>query len=151
MKTKKLSPAIQAKDAFMKIAALEPRLLPILAEIETVRRQSKGKTRICANEHWYGVGGFKARMHVLVGWGRGKKLRKPKKPDLKGAPLPLSWFTKAQPLPPGPLYTCEAYAAVYKYLYSRLPDCRNCGEFTADAYRALNAVQFRQLDANGAQ
>ena len=127
------------EDKFMQLAKLEPKLLDLLNDIKAERRAAKGQRYSCANTLWYGNAGdysFKDRLCELVGWGRGKS-RKPKSKRIKASdvaewfkPIPLSVLTEAPPpLPPGPLYTCEAYDVAYKYLYSHLPDCKRCGCF----------------------
>jgi hypothetical protein len=124
---------MQLKNEFMALAKLEPRLLPLLADIKKAKRASRGKNRVCAISLWIGNGGdysFKDRLCELVGWGRGKS-HKPSKKKVDRSKLDFSIsdidFDKPlPPLPPGPLYTSEAYDVAYGYLYCHLPDCKRC-------------------------
>jgi hypothetical protein len=90
------------RPTFDQLAALEPRLLPLLDEARRYRRDTP--PRFCANATWYGypghapVPGLKAHLLRLVGWER---------PDR--AP---------------PLATSYAYDVAYDRLYDALPDCR---------------------------
>ena len=124
------------KKAFMALAALEPKLLALAADIEAARRASRGKTRVCANTLWYGNAfndGFKDRLCSLVGRVRGLR----PKPASRGERIDPEQHCRSladilrdpDRLPKGPpaLTTCEAYDVAYDYLYSLLPDCRNCG------------------------
>jgi hypothetical protein len=87
---------------FEQLAAREPRLTDLRAEISAVRDDGRAQY-FCANEHWYGYGyrGFKDELSRLIGWGR-------------------------DPVDPA-LSTSAAWDVAYRELYKCLPDCRRCG------------------------
>ncbi len=97
----------QLREEFLALAALEPRLLKLLARVETIRREDEHSRPhyFCANVHWYGTAGnwlhsIREDMINAVGW--------------------EASHTK--------LRTSKAYDCACDYLYSLLPHCRNCGE-----------------------
>jgi hypothetical protein len=89
------------------VAAAEPRLKVLEADVRRAAAEHGGDTPRCANGMWYGYGSlahydFKARMCGLVGCERVER----------GAPSVLGGS--------------EAYDVVYEHLYAILPDCLNC-------------------------
>src|SRR5690242_5329690 len=87
---------------FERLAALEPRLLPLLEEARA--HHADPSPDFCANAVFYGYAnpprGLKARLLKLVGWESGRH-------DLLG--------------------TSAAYDVAYETVYEALPDCRgNC-------------------------
>jgi hypothetical protein len=115
---------------FLALAESEPKLLTLLADIEIAREDSKRKSHACANALWFGTSinqySFKDRLCELIGWERGEKTKLQKgKPRFRK--VSTAWLMKEpKPLPPGPLYSTKSYDIAYDYLYSRLPDCREC-------------------------
>ena len=96
-----MSATITAHPTWEELAALEPRLADLLAEI---RRERPGP-RSCANARWLGYGrwrgmGYKPRMARLVGW----------------------YAAGADPR----LRTPDADEAAYAARYDALPDCDGC-------------------------
>lgn len=83
---------------FKQLAQLEPRLAAIETAIRQLRDDRRNRS-FCANAHWYGPDGFKARLSQLVGWNAAVNT---------------------------PLRSPEAYDVAYEHLYGLLPGCRNC-------------------------
>jgi hypothetical protein len=88
------------KEPFMRLCRIEPQLLVLLKDVEKARRGARDQDVVCANALWYGPNGFRRRVIELAGF-------------------------QAQA---NELRTIKAYDTAYEYLYSRLPDCRGCGE-----------------------
>jgi hypothetical protein len=80
------------------LTEIEPRLLDLERRIKAVKRPRSGY--FCANDWWYGRGGFKRDMLRLVGW------------DARSNDARIT--------------TPEAYDLAYHHLYNLLPDCRGC-------------------------
>lgn len=94
------------------LAAMEPRLLVLLAEIKSLHRLPS-TAPFCANDHWYGYAGlhkrsFKQRLSALVGWHRVSQ---------------MVTDSRAESI----LSSEAAYDLVYQRLYNALPNCRDCG------------------------
>lgn len=86
------------------IVRIEPRLEQLAEEARAYKQATRYKRKnVCANDRWYGYGPWRGRglrpmLVQLVGW--------------------------CSPTPE--LQTREAYDVAYQYIYSLLPDCRNC-------------------------
>lgn len=86
--------------AWLELAAREPRLSALRIRLETLVRQ-RGRRELCWDAVWYGDGGIKERLSMLVGW------------EVEGRD--------------GVLGSEDTYDLVYDTLLRLLPECRHLG------------------------